>query len=297
MSTLIDPSPRKLGQFSANPIALGCWRLVAMSATEAEKRIEAAIESGMNLIDNADVYGLDWGGSAFGEAEAILGEVIKKQPTLREKMILATKGGIIPGTPYNSSSLIQACEASLKRLNVEQIDLYQIHRPDLLAHPAEVAQNLQALLQQGKIAEVGVSNFQSSQIDALAAHLDKPIVSHQPEYSALHLAPLFDGTFDHAMQHNLCVLAWSPLAGGQLANTNGLNSDLKDVLQELAEREGIDIATLALAFCLAHPAKPIAIVGSTNIDRIKQAGQALKVRLSREDVYRVIQASMQKPLP
>ena len=91
----------------------------------------------MNLIDNADVYGFDWGGEGFGACEELLGRVIKAKPDLRDQIVLSTKGGIVPPVPYDSSRqyLRSACEASLKRLQVEQIDLYQIHRPDIYTHP------------------------------------------------------------------------------------------------------------------------------------------------------------------
>ncbi|MFT7243473.1 MAG: putative oxidoreductase [Candidatus Azotimanducaceae bacterium] len=297
MTSLISTQPRQLGTLTVQPLAFGCWRLVAMPAHDAQQRIEAALESDMNLIDNADVYGLDWGGDAFGAAESLLGEVLKQAPQLRDQMVLATKGGIIPGIPYDSAYLQQACDDSLRRLNTDRIDLYQIHRPDLLTHPSEVARVLETLKASGKVAEIGVSNFRPSQIDALQAHLPFKLVAHQPEYSALHLDPLFDGTFDHAMQHNMAIMAWSPLAGGRLSKTDGLNPELATTLAQLAEREDVDTPTLAIAFVLAHPANPIAIIGSTNPERIRSASRALSVSLNRADVYRIIEASMGQSLP
>lgn len=297
MSYLTDPATRQLGAFQISPIALGCWRLVAMPVSQAQAVVEAAIESDFNLVDNADVYGLDWGGEGFGAAESLLGEVLKGAPGLRDKIVLATKGGIIPGIPYDSANLTKACEDSLRRLNVECIDLYQIHRPDMLTHPSEVAKILEGLRQAGKIKEVGVSNFTTAQISALQAHLSFPIVSTQPEYSALQLAPLFDGSFDQAMEHDIRVLAWSPLGGGRLVSTENLDGELGAVLTELATRENTDVATLALAFALAHPAKPVAILGTTNPERVKAAKAALTINLDRADVYRIIQASMGESLP
>lgn len=300
MSSLIDTSPRMLGGLQVNPIAFGCWRVVGMSTADAQARYEAALAAGMNLIDTADVYGFDWGGAGFGDAEQILGDVLKAAPALRDHMVLASKGGIVPGVPYDSAYLAEACEASLTRLGLEQLDLYQIHRPDMLTHPAETARVLEDLRQSGKIREVGVSNYLASQTQALMAHLPFPLASQQPEYSALHLDPLFDGVFDQCMQHNLAVLAWSPLAGGRLADLETLaaeHAQLHGVLATLAEREGCDIPTLALAFVLAHPVRPVAIAGSTNLARIQAAGAALEVTLNRTDVYNIIQASQGVPLP
>ena len=212
-------------------------------------------------------------------------------------MTLATKGGIVPGVPYDSGRLRTACEESLQRLGVDHVDLYQIHRPDLLTHPQEVARILEDLKSSGKIGEVGVSNFTPSQVDALQAHLPFPIASQQPEYSALHLDPLFNGTFDQCMANGTGVLVWSPLAGGRLANAETLSSELGEVLVRLAERESTDLATLALAFTLAHPANPIALFGSTQPERIGASVRALEINLDRNDVYEIIQASMGESLP
>ena len=298
MSNLVDKTQRLLGdELSIGPLGYGCWRLVDMPVADARARREKALSSGMNLIDTADVYGLDWGGTAFGSAEELLGQVLAEAPHLREQMVLASKGGIIPGVPYDSAYLETACEASLQRLGVEQLDLYQIHRPDLLTHPEETAGVLLRLIESGKVRTVGVSNYAPSQTAALMAYLPGKIVSHQLEYSALHLAPIFDGTFDYCMQHQLVVLAWSPLAGGKLAGEQDVPPALVQVLDALADREGVDKATISLAFALAHPARPVALVGSIDLDRIPQATRALEVHLDRSDVYRIIEASLGQPLP
>lgn len=268
-----------------------------MPVADARARIEQALASSMNLIDTADVYGLDWGGTAFGSAEELLGQVLADAPHLREQMVLASKGGIIPGVPYDSAYLEAACDASLRRLGVEQLDLYQIHRPDLLTHPEETANVLLRLIDSGKIRTVGVSNYSASQTAALMAYLPGKIVSHQPEYSALHLTPIFDGTFDYCMERKLAVIAWSPLAGGKLAGEQDVPAALVQVLNSLAEREGVDKATIALAFALAHPVRPVALVGSIDLNRIADATRALDVQLDRSDVYSIIEASMGQALP
>ncbi|NKB99313.1 MAG: aldo/keto reductase [Pseudomonadales bacterium] len=296
-TNLLDTSPRQLGDQTIGPLAYGCWRLVNMSVDGAQARIECALEHGMNLVDTADVYGLDWGGTAFGSAEELLGGVLKQKPELRRQMVLASKGGIIPGVPYDSGYLEAACEASLRRLGVEQLDLYQIHRPDMLSHPEETAAILDRLLTSGKIRQVGVSNHAPTQTSALMTFLPGKIISQQSEYSALHLAPLFDGTFDQCMQHEQTMLAWSPLGGGTLTELGGVPASLDKVLERLATREDVDRATLCLAFVLAHPAKPVAIVGSIDQGRIASARNSLKVKLTRTDVYEIIQASMGEDLP
>jgi predicted oxidoreductase len=213
--------------------------------------------------------------------------------------VLATKGGIRPPVPYDSSpaSLRVACEASLRRLQVDVIDLYQIHRPDLFTHPADVAATLAELRDEGKIREVGVSNHTPAQVDALRAHLPFPLASNQPEYSAVHLDPLRDGTLDACMRDGVTPIAWSPLAGGRLATGEGVRPELLAVLDAIAVRESTDRGTVALAFVLAHPSAPVAIVGTQTPERIAAAPDALRVHLDRADVYAVVQASEGVPLP
>ena len=298
--TLVQNSPRSLGSLPAvGPLSFGLWRYTNTDLTAAQRALETALDAGMNLVDNADVYGFDWGGTGFGQVEEILGSVLAASPGLRERMVLATKGGIMPPLPYDSSPtyLRSACEASLTRMGVDVIDLYQVHRPDMFTHPADVAATLTELRDAGKIREVGISNHTPGQVAALQAHLEFPIVVNQPEFSASHLDPMRDGTLDQCMQLGIIPMAWSPLAGGALATGEGLAPELLNELDRLAEREAVDRSHIALAFVLAHPSSPIAIVGSQNFDRIADTVRALDVQLDRSDVYAIVQASEGVPLP
>lgn len=300
-TNLVTSSSRRLGANGPEVGALGygTWRLTSENVATNQELIETALDAGMNLIDTADVYGLDHGGTGFGQNEERLGAVLAAAPALRERMVLATKGGIMPPLPYDSSPeyLRSAVDASLTRLRVESIDLWQIHRADLFTHPADVAATLDALIAEGKIAMVGVSNFTVDQYDALAAHLKAPIVSTQPEYSVAQLAPLRDGTFDRCMRDGLVPLAWSPLAGGRLFSGDGVRQELLDVLDRLAERENTDRATIAIAFVLAHPSKPVALLGTQTPARLMSSRAAFDVHLDRNDVYDIVAASEGVPLP
>ena len=296
---IVDGNERRLGgsELVVGPLAFGCWRFAGSSVQEAQARLEAALDAGMNLLDTADIYG--FGGPGFGAAEALLGEVFAASPHLRDRFVLATKGGIRPPVPYDSSpaSLRAACEASLRRLRVEQIDLYQIHRPDLLAHPADVAATLDALRHEGKIAHVGVSNHSAAQFRALQAHLPFPIVTHQPELSAWRLDAIDDGVLDQCAELGVTPLAWSPLAGGRLATGEGLDgrgdagARLVAVLDRLAGDRGVDRGTVALAFVLSLPSRPVAIIGSQRPDRIRASAAAAAVNLDRTEVYEVLAAA------
>lgn len=291
-----DPRPIGDGGLRSGPLAYGCWRLT--DPARADALVGTAVDAGLTLIDTADVYGLDFGGSGFGAAEELLGRVLATTPGLRDRIVLATKGGIRPGVPYDSSAggLRAACEASLRRLGVEVIDLYQVHRVDVFTHPAELAATLTDLRAEGKVREVGVSNASAEQTRALQAHLPFPLATTQPEFSCLDLRPLTDGVLDHAMATRLTPLAYSPLGGGRLTGDD-LSPTLAAVLDGLAQREGVDRAAVALAWVLAHAGAPVAIIGSQTPERIRAATRALEVHLDRTDAYAVLEAAQGFPLP
>ncbi len=298
--TLDTSSPRPLGPLEpVGPIAFGHWRFVGHRVANATELVETALELGMNLIDTADVYGLDWGGDGFGDAERLLGSVLASSPTLRDRMVLATKGGIIPGIPYDSSAayLTGALDASLSRLGVDRVDLYQIHRPDMFTHPEDLAGTLSRFVEQGKVGAVGVSNFTPAQTEALVSYLGDAVVSTQPQFSVSHLSPLRDGTLDQAMRLGLRPLAWSALGGGSLATGHNVRTELMLEIDALAARESVDRTAVALAFVLNHPSRPVAIVGSQTPERLRAATAALDVSLSRNDLYTLIEASEGEPLP
>lgn len=305
MSALrIAEGPRRLGPtgLAAGPLAYGCWRLAGTGVAEAREKIETALELGMSLVDTADIYGGD------GAAEALLGEVLAEAPGLRARMVLATKGGIRPGRPYDSSAawLREACEASLRRLRTDAVDLYQIHRPDLLAHPAEAARVLAGLRESGKVREVGVSNFTPAQADALQAHLPFPLATHQPELSACRREPLFDGVLDQCLARGMTPLAWSPLAGGRLgmapeaARREEGGERLAALLERLdgvAKEQGVARSAVALAFVGVHPSGPIPIVGTQRPERLREAADALRVELDRATWYGLLETAQGARMP
>ena len=309
MTLQADRALRPLGgsDLMVAPIAYGFWRFAGTDVQTALSKVETAIECGINLMDHADIYGLD-GDGAFGDAELLFGEVLKKQPSIRQRIVLASKGGIMPPLPYDSSAayLTEALDRSLTRLGVDCIDLYQIHRPDFLAHPAEVASALTKFREAGKIREVGVSNYTVSQVDALQAHLDFPLVSRQPEFSVLAIDPLRDGTLDQCMGVGLTPLAWSPMGGGRIGLSLEAAAKLDDkartlnvltLLDKMASEQNVSRAAIALAWIMVHPSKVIPILGTQRTERIKDAMDALKVCFTRTQWNEILTASQGFPLP
>jgi predicted oxidoreductase len=215
-------------------------------------------------------------------------------------MVLETKGGIVMGVPYDSSAsyLTSAIDASLTRLGVDRVELWQIHRPDMLTHPQEAARALEDAHRAGKIAAIGVSNHSAAQAAGLAKFLPVPLASHQPEFSALALGPLTDGVLDQAMAEEMAVLAWSPLGGGRLARPIDDHVHAVAALLDLkADAYGVSRAAAAYSWIMAHPARPIPIVGTQNPERIGEIPQALVPRWTRAEWYAVLQTSMGEKLP
>lgn len=296
-----DPVPLGATGLAASPLAWGMWRFKGGNVPAAARLVHAALDAGITLFDTADIYGPD-NGEPFGAAEALLGRVFAAEPGLRARMLLATKGGIRIGVPYDSSAayVAEAVDASLKRLGVDHVDLWQVHRPDLLAHPAELAEALDRIVASGRARAVGVSNFTPAQVAALISYLEVPLASIQPEFSALATRPLFDGTFDQAMQMGLAVLAWSPLGQGRLGA--GTPADPRAaaaaaVMDRIAAEQGATRTAVAYAFVGAHPARPIPIVGTQTADRIAEAARARDVRFTRAQWYEILEAAMGEKLP
>ena len=304
MSALpLPPATRSLGSsgITVSPIAWGMWRLAegGRSAAEAAALVHAALDAGINFLDTADIYGFN-GTSGFGDAEALLGEVLSAEPALRGQMVLATKGGIMPPLPYDQSPeyLRSAIDASLARLKTDSVDLWQIHRPDILAHPQEVARVLDDAVAAGKIRTIGVSNFTQAQIAALNHFLGHKLVSTQPEINALRIDCFENGELDQAMQLGLTPLAWSPLGGGRIAGGDSPRD--KAVIAELdrvAAAKDISRSVAAYSWLLAHPAGIIPIIGSQQAERIAEGASALTVQWDRTDWYAVLVAARGEQLP
>jgi len=233
-------------------------------------------------------------------AEALLGEVLAAEPGLRSRMVLASKGGIMPPLPYDQSAgyLQSALDASLRRMKVDTIDLYQIHRPDILAHPQEVARVLDDAVAAGKIRTLGVSNFTVHQTAALNQFLGHKLVSTQPEISPLRITCFENGELDQAMMLGLTPLAWSPLGGGRLVDpASERDRAVAAELDRVAAQYGVSRTVAAYSWLMAHPAGIVPIIGSQQAERIAEGAEAAKVRWNRTDWYAVLVAARGERLP
>ncbi|WND02833.1 aldo/keto reductase [Temperatibacter marinus] len=291
-------------ELGAGPLAFGFWRFAGSTVKIAQEKIETALDVGITLMDNADVYGYD-GTQGFGDAETLQGDVLRGSPALRDQMIVATKGGVYLPGPYRSEKgyLIEACERSLTRLGVDVIDLYQIHRPDLQTPWQDVAEALNTLYEQGKIKAAGVSNYSADQMRALKSWLKIPLVSVQPEVSPANMDAFFNGVTDFAQEIDAAVLAWSPLGGGALTSADAAEESgekavrVFKILQSIAERENVEAWHVALKFLMMHGSKMIPILGTQSPKRIRESVRSVSVHINRVEWYEIVEAWSGEAMP
>lgn len=258
--------------------------------------IHACLEMGCTTFDHADIYG------SYG-VEAAFGEALAATPGLRDRLQLVTKCGIAfvsPNRPahhlhhYNTSRvhILASAEQSLRNFRTDRIDLLLIHRPDPLLDADEVAAALTTLRQSGRVLHCGVSNFLPFQFDLLQTRLDFPLVTNQIEFSAAHLEPFTDGTLDQAQRRRTPPMAWSPLAGGRLfTDRDEKAARLRRKLEEIAGPLGATVDQVALAWVMNHPARPLPVLGTGRLERIRAAVEAEKITLDRQQWFAIREAS------
>lgn len=299
-------------------LAYGCMRiagtmdrsrLTAEREAAGRRAVLAAWEAGYTHFDHADIYG-------NGLCEEIFGRVLRDVPGMRERVVIGTKCGIrwagdsTPAAPhrwdFSREHIVRSCEGSLRRLGVETIDLYMLHRPDYLADPREVAAAFAQLKDQGKVREFGVSNFRPSYLSMIRAACPVPLVAHQVEVHLARLDCLEDGTLEQCLELDITPVSWSPLARGLLGDGGrpdpaepraAVLHALLETLDTMARRLGVSRTVLALAWLLKHPAGIVPVVGSTDPTRIRDAARADALELNREDWYTLLVAARGQGLP
>jgi predicted oxidoreductase len=310
--------PLGVSSLFSSRLAYGCWRLAGTwnpaevtpdSQARGVRAVITAYEAGYSLFDHADIY-------CRGAAERIFGAALKQVSGMRSRVVIATKCGVrFAGDPgpeapgrydFAAAHIIRSCEGSLQRLGVETIDLYQLHRPDYLANPEEVAGAFTQLRESGKVRYFGVSNFRPSLLTALQAACPMPLVVNQAEISLARLNCFEDGTLDQCLTERITPLAWSPLAQGLLGDGSTFPGGKKTapaaeriapVLKRIAQAHGVSPANVAFAWLLKHPSRIVPIVGSVNPDRIRDAVKSVAVDLTREDWYHLLIAARGEPMP
>lgn len=311
---------------SSSQLVYGCmglgggWNTDPVSADDVSQThsiIETALESGITVFDHADIY-------TFGKAELVFGQVMQADPTLREKMIIQSKCGIRfadergPKRYDFSAAWIQhSVEKSLRHLNVEQLDVLLLHRPDPLMDVQETSATLNQLVAEGKVKTIGVSNMHSGQIALLQQHLDSPIVANQIEMSLLARDGIEEGlttaspaandnSFDshllsYCQLHNVQIQAWGSLAQGKITAPEKATTDQQRTLAETVQRIAAEYQSspeaIALQWLMRLPMGIQPIIGTTNIARIQACARAHSIQLSREHWYELLEAARGAEVP
>lgn len=301
------------------PICLGTMTFgEQVQEAEAHAILDRSLERGVNFIDTAEMYAVPAKAETCGATETIIGNWFAQRPGARDKLVLATKvAGPARGMPWmrdemTKAGIIEACEGSLRRLQTDVIDLYQIHWPSRAptyddSGIEEAWSTLADLKRQGKVRAIGVSNFDVGQLERVAAIA--PVESLQPPYSAL-MRQIEDQILPYCRRHAIGVIAYSPMHHGMLSgrmsrgriaampesdwrkrhspafSESHLTPSLRfvDVLRGIADRHGRSVADVAVAWVLRHPAVTGAIVGARSAAQVDGFVGAMGLSLGDDDL-------------
>ncbi|WP_040950856.1 aldo/keto reductase [Gorillibacterium massiliense] len=288
-------------------VAVGCMRINSLDKTGAERFVQAALDEGANFFDHADIYGA-------GECETIFADAIHMNDDIREKIILQSKCGIrnqIGTFDFSKEHILWSVDQILKRLKTDYLDILLLHRPDALVEPEEVAEAFDRLEESGKVRHFGVSNQNPMQIQLLKKFVKQPIVANQLQLSITNAnmisaginvnmenAPSLnrDGSIlDFCRLNDITIQPWSPFQYGFfegvfLGNTEKF-PELNKKIDEIAEKYNVTNTTIAIAWLLRHPANMQPVIGTMNIDRLKDCCKATDIRLTREEWYEIYRAA------
>ena len=290
-------------------IILGLMRVQNKTCSEIEKLIVEALNLGINFFDISDIY-------CNGEAEKKLGEVLKNNPTLRKRMIIQTKGGINlnNGNTYYDNSyqyLNKALNNSLNRLNLDYIDYYLIHRPDIFIDKEEILKFYNENIN-SKFLNFGVSNFSKELLKYLK---DIDIKVNQLQFGLGHQNLINreinlntnnkeglesdDGLFFYMKRNNISLQCWSPFQYGMFEGSifnKEKFPELNDLLDKLSLKYGVSVNAIAIRYLLMISDNIKVIIGTTNVDHLKDSSKALSISLTKEEWYSLYKAS-KNPLP
>jgi aryl-alcohol dehydrogenase-like predicted oxidoreductase len=283
---------RSIGNDTVGRVSVGAIGLGAMPLSTKENRpsredaiavVHAALDAGVTLIDTADAYSHDE--AEFGHNESLVAEAVASYGA--SDVLVATKGGHTrEGTAWgldgSPSYLRKACEASLQRLGVEAIGLYQFHRPDPDT-PWEVSMAaLRALFDDGLVRMVGISNASIPQIDSARAVLGEALVAVQNQFSPGYRSSAVE--LAHCAEHGLAWLPWSPFGGVSAA---GSLDAAAPAFAEVADELGVSVYRVTLAWHLAQADVVLPIPGASRPASIQDSAAAADLKLTEDQLTRL----------
>ena len=277
----------------------GHWRLADWKLSDQQllKLTEQSIELGVTSFDHADIYG-------NYSCESLFGDALSLKPSLRDEIQIISKCGIklesnkfperkLKTYDYSYEHIVTSVENSLKNLKTNYLDVLLLHRPSPFFNPEEVAKAFSDLKRRAQVLNFGVSNFNSQQFDMLNSYTDEKLVTNQVEISPYCLEHFENGNLDFFLKERIKPMAWSPLAGGRLLNPQSEKGQkIYKVLLEIAEELELDqIDQVIYAWLLKHPVGIMPIVGTSKIERIKNAVDAISIEMSHEQWFRIYEAT------
>lgn len=283
-------------------MAYGMWRVADDDDTgpaHIRAKLEACLAQGITTLDLADIYG-------GYTAELLLGAALKAAPGLRDRFEIVTKCGIVAPMGRHGSARVKhydtsarhiaaSVDASLRDLGTDRIDLLLIHRPDPMMDAGETGRALDDLVESGKVRAVGVSNFHRDETELLQDAMRQRLRVNQIEISLAAPEPFANGELSFIQRQGMAPMAWSPLAGGALFA--GAQPELVEVMRDMAAAKGCEMAALAIAWLLAHPARIMPVIGTNRLSRIAAMSEAFRVDLDREDWFILYQAALGHEVP
>jgi aryl-alcohol dehydrogenase-like predicted oxidoreductase len=277
-------TPRRLGETVLFPIGLGCMPLSVRGRpdeAQAIATIHTALDAGVNLLDTADAY--SDGEQDVGRGERLIARALRDVPAADRPLVATKAGHTRPGGRWELDGrrdyLRAACEASLRALETDRIDLLQLHRPDPATPFAESVGALAELRAEGKVGHVGLSNVTVAQLEEAESIV--PIAAVQNELSLTYADPIRRGEVAACAERGIPFLAWAPLGGAAGAAEAG--SGVPSVAR-IAERHGVSLQRVALAWLLSLSETVVPIPGSRRPATILDSVAAVDLELSGDEI-------------
>lgn len=280
----------------AGTMTWGSWGK-KFTKMEMADLINHCLEAGISSFDHADIYGAYSTESDFGQAfleSGIAREDIQFISKCGIQLETEHRNNFIKHYQYDAEYIVSSAENSLRQLKTEYLDLLLLHRPSPLMEPEEISKAFDLLKAEGKVKQFGVSNFSPSQMELVRKHTD--ISVNQIEFSLTEHSAMYDGNLDYMRNHEMHVMAWSPLGTVFRENTEQ-SKRIHRELGAMSKTYGATEDQLLLAWILRHPSNITPVIGTTDKTRISNAVKALEINLGLQDWFKILQASQGHEVP
>ncbi|MCU1421973.1 MAG: oxidoreductase [Microbacteriaceae bacterium] len=288
----------------ASNVVLGLMRISPLDDEQIRTLVGAALDAGITVFDHADIYGDERHG-----CETRFGDAVTFTPAERERVIVQSKVGIRPGYfDFSREHILRTVDESLAALRLDHLDVLLLHRPDTLVEPDEVAAAFDELQESGKVTNFGVSNHTPGQVELLKKSVRQPLAFNQVQLSITH-SPIIaqgvaanmagldqsvvrdNGILDYSRLNDMTLQAWSPFQkdffDGTFLGDRDNFAELNKAIDELAAKYDVPTSAIAVAWITRHPANMQVVLGTTNVEHLRDSAAGSDVPLTREEWYRL----------